>query len=366
MQKIRALIKKEFLAIWQDKKSRAVLIIPPLLQLFIFSLAATLDVKNVSIGILNRDNGKNSYELIQRFIGSKTFTHLYFLSHPEEIRDYIDPQKTVMVLHIDEQFSRNVQQKIPAKVQLIFDGRKSNTAQIVQGYALRIIERYSREIASVDVLPSSNLIPRHWFNPNLIYPWFTVPGLVPILTMLIGLLLTAMSVARERELGTFEQLVVSPLNSIDILVGKVVPGVVISMIEGSIILFAGILVFQVPFRGSFPGLYLSFFLFVMAIIGIGLFLSSICKTQQQALLSVFVFMAPAVALSGFATPIENMPHWMQTATLINPLRHFLVVIRGVCLKAISFRQIMMHTYPIALIAAVNLIASIWLFKKRLE
>ncbi|GAB4188081.1 MAG: ABC transporter permease [Simkaniaceae bacterium] len=366
MQKIKALIKKEFIAVWQDKKSRMVLIIPPLLQLFIFSLAATLDVKNVSVGILNRDLGKNSFELVQRFIGSKTFKQLHFLDRVEQIQEYIDPQKVVMVLHIDEQFSRNIQQNLPAKVQLILDGRKSNTAQIVQGYALRIIERYSQELAAGTVLPFSALIARSWFNPNLIYPWFTVPGLVPILTMLIGLLLTAMSIARERELGTFEQLVVSPLTSIDILIGKVVPGILVGLIEGTVILLAGIFVFQVPFRGPLITLYLSFFVFVLAIIGIGLFLSSLCRTQQQALLSVFVFMAPAVALSGFATPIENMPYWLQIATWVNPLRHFLVIIRGVCLKSISIKQVMIHTYPIAIIAAINLISSVWFFKKKLE
>ena len=228
--RIHALIVKEFLAVWQDKKSRFVLVVPPIIQLFIFAFAATLDVTNASIGILNRDSGKEAYELTQRFQGSPIFKHVKYLKSDEEIKKAIDTQEVMMVIHIDEQFSRKVLSKQPATVQFILDGRKSNTAQIVEGYALSIVDQYNRELAAKMGQPSPNtyLVPRNWFNPNLIYTWFTVPGLIGILTTLLALLLTAQSVAREKELGTFEQLLVTPLTPTDILIGKTVPAIVLA------------------------------------------------------------------------------------------------------------------------------------------
>lgn len=206
LQRILTLIYKELLAVWRDKKSRAVLIFPPLLQLVIFSLAGTLDVKNVPIGILNRDQGAESFELLQRFQGSPTFNHILYLESVKDIAPVIDNQQAMMVLHIDEQFSRNLRAEKGADIQLILDGRKSNTAQIVQGYAIRIINQFNRDFATRVNIPQQNteIFPRNWFNPNLLYYWFNVPNLSGILTMLIGLTVTALSVARERELGTFD------------------------------------------------------------------------------------------------------------------------------------------------------------------
>jgi ABC-2 type transport system permease protein len=367
-RRIYALVIKEFLAVWQDKKSRFVLIIPPLLQLFIFAFAATLDVTNASIGILNHDMGKLSYELVQRFRGSPVFKHVTFLKSNEEIKQVMDAQQVMMVIHIDEQFSRNLLANRPAEVQLILDGRKSNTTQIVQGYAARIVNQYNQDLAIERNLPtpSTVLIPRNWFNPNLIYTWFTVPALVGILTMLVTLLLTSMSIARERELGTFEQLLVSPLEPFDILTGKAIPAIIFGMLEGTIIILVAVFIFQIPFTGSLFALYLAMFIFVCSIVGIGLFLSSLCQTQQQALLAVFIFMSPAIILSGYATPIENMPHWLQQTTLVNPLRFFLVILRGLFLKELPFSQVMANTYPIGLIAIFTLSSSMWFFRRRLE
>jgi ABC-2 type transport system permease protein len=367
-RRVLALIRKEFLAILQDNKSRLVLIAPPIIQLFIFAFAATLDVLNVSIGILNRDSGKPAYELTQRFQGSPIFTNVIYLKSEKEIQELIDTQKVMMVLHIDEEFSRRILSNDTTEVQLILDGRKSNSSQIVQGYAYQIIEQFNYDInQQLNLpLPTTKLVPRNWFNPNLIYSWFTVPGLVCILTMMISLVLTALSIARERELGTFEQLLVSPLRPIDILIGKTIPAIVLGMLEGTLILIAAIFAFQIPFTGSLLALYLAMIIFVCSIVGIGIFLSSISKTQQQALLAVFVFMSPAVILSGFATPIENMPIFVQHCTLINPLRYFLVIVRGIFLKDLPLSLVLQNTYPIAIIAFFTLTASIWFFRRRLE
>lgn len=367
IRRISILIYKEILAVWRDKKSRAILIVPPIMQLLIFSFAATLDVQNVTIGILNLDNGKQAYELVQRFNGASTFEKVIYLTSILEIAPFIDNQRGVMVLSIDEQFSRNLNAGKVANVQIILDGRKSNTAQIVAGYATTILEQFNRDFAVRAGLAIQNteLITRNWFNPNLIYYWFNVPNLSGILTMLVGLLVTALSIARERELGTFDQLLVSPILPIEIMIGKMVPAIIIGMIEGTIIICAAIFFFKIPFTGSLPLLYFSMFVFIWSIVGVGLFISSLSMTQQQAILGTYVFMSPAVLLSGFATPIENMPDWLQTLTYLNPLRYYLIIAKGIFLKAMPFSIVFMNIWPMALIAIINLIGAAWFFRRRI-
>lgn len=368
LRRIAALIVKEILAVIRDAKSRGVLIVPPIVQLLIFSFAATLDVKNVSVGILNKDNGAQSYELIERFRGSPTFNEIIYLSSVADITEVIDTQKVVMVIHFDELFSRNLKAGKRADLQVILDGRKSNTAQIVQGYAANIISQYNQDYArQAEIkLQQTEIVPRNWFNPNLLYYWFNVPNLCGILTMLIGLALSALSVARERELGTFDQLLVSPIKPIEILIGKSVPAILIGMIEGTLIIAAAVFLFKIPFTGSIWLLYFSMFVFISSIVGVGLFISSLSMTQQQAILGSYVFMSPAVLLSGFATPIENMPVWLQHATVINPLRYFLVIVKGVFLKAMPMDIVLQNTWPMAIIAVFTLTCATWLFRRRLE
>lgn len=363
-----ALIHKEILAVWRDKKSRFVLILPPLFQLFIFAFAATLDVQNVTIGILNRDNGEQAFELVQRFHGAPTFKHIVYLNSVPEIKPFIDNQRGLMVVSIDQQFSRNLDAGNAANVQLILDGRKSNTAQILVGYATALIEQFNLDFAkrSGISLQNTEIVPRTWFNPNLIYYWYNVPSLCGILTMLVGLVVTALSVARERELGTFDQLLVSPLQPHEILLGKAIPAIIIAMAEGSIIVLAGIFIFQIPFNGSLWLLYGSMFFYICAIVGVGLFISSLCSTQQQAILGAFVFMTPAVLLSGFATPIENMPDWLQVITYANPPRYFIAVARGIFLKGMPAEMVFEQTWPMAVIAVFTLTGASWFFRRRLE
>jgi ABC-2 type transport system permease protein len=367
-KKVYSLIIKELLAVLQDKKSRLVLILPPIIQLFIFAFAATLDVTDISIGILNDDYGKLSYELVQRFKGFSYIKNIEFLDNQSQVKEVIDNQKVIMVVHIKEDFSKNLLEGRKGDVQLILDGRKSNTSQIVLGYAIKIVQKYAADLAEkikLKTLPSV-LITRNWFNSNLIYTWFTVPGLVALLTMITCVIVIALSLARERESGTFDQLLVSPLNSWEILLGKAIPGIIIGMAEGSIILLAAIFLFDIPFRGSIIMLYLSLFIFVWSIVGIGLFLSSLCNTQQQALLASFVFISVSVILSGFGTPIETMPLWLQKGTYINPLRFMLVIVRGVFLKNLPIKDIFMNLIPIFIIAIINLSIATWFFRKKLE
>lgn len=362
-----ALIYKEFLAILRDKRARLSLILPPIFQLFLFAFAATLDVKDVPIGILNRDNGEQAFELCQRFQFSRTFSHIVYLHSVDEIRPFIENQRGVMVLSIDEQFSRNIDARKTAAIQLILDGRKSNTAQVVAGYAGTIVDTFNRDLqAKAELIPRAEIVPRNFYNPNLLYYWYTVPSLCGILVLVQAIVITAMSIARERELGTFDQLLVSPLSPLEILIGKSVPAMVIAMLEGSFILVMAIFAFEIPFTGSYFALYFAMLIYVLSTVGCGIFISSLCSNQQQALLGSFVLLAPSIALSGFATPIENMPELLQYVTYILPLRYFLVIVKGSFLKAMPFSLVFDNTWPMLIIALFTLAFSGWFFRHRLD
>ncbi len=364
--RIRALIIKELLALLRDKKGRMVLIVPPLMQLFMFSFAATQEVKNQTLAILNLDRGQPALTLEQDFTAATTFSRVIHLQRSEEIPAVINEQQAIAVLWIPPNFSRDLEHGQTAQASFILDGRKTNAAQIIQGYAGRIIDRYRTRLADKGQQSGINIVARNWFNPNLDFRWFTVPSLVCILTTVIGLIVTGLSVAREREMGTFEQLLVSPLHPLEILVGKALPALLIAMLEGSLIVVVGVLLLRVPFNGSLPLLFGSMAVFLLAIIGVGLFVSSLSMTQQQAVLGVFMFLVPATILSGFASPIENMPHWLQTISYANPLRYFMTIVRGIFLKDVPVAVVWAQTWPMAIIACVTLSMATWLFKKRME
>ena len=369
MIKILPLIRKELLTVLRDRRIRISILVPPIIQLFIFTYAATLDVKNVPIGILNRDSGEQGFELVERFYGTKTFNNrIYFLKGYEEVTPFLDHQKGVMVLSIDEQFSRNLDAGKQASVQLICDGRKSNTAQIIAGYTSQIIQQFNNDFLVRANLQTQKaiLVPRIWFNPNIHYFWYNIPCLVAVLSMLTCLVVTTQSVARERELGTFDQLLVSPLLPIQILIGKIIPGIIIGLLEGTLMLTIGTLILKVPFTGSLLLYFCSLFVFVSAISGVGLFISSLSSTQQQAMLGTFVFMLPSVLLSGYATPIENMPTWLQPVTYLIPLRYMLVISKGLFLKAMPAKIVFANIWPLLIFSAVNLVGAGLFFRRRLE
>ena len=368
LNRILSLIRKELTGVWRDPKIRFSLLMPPLIQLFIFTFAATLDVKNVRMGVINRDNGKPAFELVQRFCGAPAFKDIVYLEAMEQVGPFLDSQKGVMVLSLDAQFSRNLEAGKPADVQLILDGRKSNTAQIVAGYASSIIDQFSTDFSARIGLKQQNahIIPRNWFNPNLLYYWYNNPSLVTTLSMLTCLVVTSISVAREKELGTFDQILVSPLSPIEILIGKIVPGVVVGMLEGLLMLAVGVFIFQVPFTGSFTLFLISLLVFMFAIGGIGLFLSTLSGTQQQAMLGTFVIMVPSVLLSGFATPVENMPVWLQPISNVIPMKFMLVISKGIFLKDMQVKTVLHNLWPMVVIAIFTLTGATLLFRRRLE
>jgi len=366
--RVPALIVKEILALFRDPRGRIVLIMPPLLQLVVFAFAATLEVKNVTVAVYNQDSGRHGYEIVQRLNGSPTFTDIVFLASAAQIRPVIDRQRALAAVRIPQDFSRAIEAGVPAELQIILDGRRSNAAQIVNGYIARIAARYAEEIAAEQrrrVSPAI-IVDRNWFNENLLYLWFTIPSLNAILAMLVTLVVTALSVARERELGTFDQLLVSPLTPVEILLGKTVPAVLIGFAEGWLIWTVGVFLFGVPFTGSILLLAFALLIFVLSIVGVGLFISALSKTQQQAILGTFVFMVPAVTLSGYASPVENMPQWLQTATWINPLKHFLITVKGLYLKNMPFAEVWSNTWPLLVIGLFTLSLAGWFFTRRLE
>jgi ABC-2 type transport system permease protein len=364
--RVRSLIIKELLAVWRDPKGRFVLLVPPLIQMLIFSYAATQEVRNVRIAVLNQDMGTEARDLVARFEGSRNFREVVHLHSDAEIGRMIDSRSVLMVVHIKQDFSRRVAAGKPASLQLILDGRSSNASQIMGGYAQQIVSSYNAELrqARPAPAPASVVVARSWFNPNLDALWSTVPSLVGILVALEGLMVTGLSVARERELGTFDQLLVSPLAPREIVIGKTAAGFLVGMAEGTMMITVAVFFFRIPLTGSVALLYLSMAVYLLALLGIGLFISSVASTQQQAILGTFSFMVPMMLLSGFASPVENMPDWLQYLTLANPVRHFMVIVKGLFLKAMPAGDVLKSFWPLVLIAAATLTGSTRLFRRR--
>ena len=365
-RQVLALIRKELLAVLRDARSRTVLIGPPLVQLLVFGYAASFDINHVPIAVFNQDHSQPSRDLIARFAGSPTFLVEKTLRSDAPIDRLIDERRVQMVLVIDSNFTRDLLVRRPARIQVIVDGRNSNTALLIESYANTILNDFALGwSADHGGPPMSTVVDiRTRYNPTLTSRWFIVPGIVALLTMVVTLLVVALSVAREREMGTFDQLLVTPLRQIDILLGKGLPGMLIGAIEATVIITAAVFWFHVPLRGSLLPLYFGMLLFVLAVTGIGLAISALATTQQQALLGAFLFIVPSVILSGFATPIANMPMWIQHLTWINPMRYFLIIVRSVFLEGAGFGELAPQFWPMDAIGVVTLSVAGWLFRKR--
>ena len=364
-RRVLALMKKEFITIWNDPKTKGIIIGMPLMQLLIFSNAATMEVQNIDTVVLDRSQGVESRELLSRFENSPRFRKFYYVNNEQEFKNKIDTQRVQIGLMLNNDFARNIKAKKPTEVQVIADGRQTNSASIASGYASQIISAYGKEISHPQNSAGINISVRNWFNPNLEYKWFILTVIVAMLSLVTTLILTSLSIARERELGTFDQLIVSPLSSFEILLGKSVPPLIIAMMLTMIMTGIIILFFHIPFAGSFILFMISIFISLLAIVGVGLFISSICNTQQQAILSVMTFMMPAVLLSGFISPIEDMPIFLQYLTLLNPVRFFMVLTRGIFLKGIGIEDVMINLIPLIIIAIITLTLAGRTFKRKL-
>lgn len=383
-ERIKQFLIKEFIQAFRDPRTRLLLFLPPLIQLFIFGYAVTSDIKEIPTAIYDLDRTRESKDLIDRFIYSGYFSIRSTIEGQGEIDRLMDSGRVNVVLKIGPDFSNALKGKKETSIQVIVDGTDSNTASVVVGYTNRIVNSYIQEILLKRFQELSNRLAfekgmpfrpdfgpirvesRAWFNPNLESRNFYVPGIIASLVMLVTLLLTTLSVVREKEIGTMEQLMVTPIRSHELILGKTVPFALIGFMDVLLITTVGVLWFKVPIRGSLLLLFISTALYLLSSLGIGLFISTISKTQQQAMMSTFFFFFPAILLSGFVFPIANMPIWIQYLTYLNPLRYFLVIIRSIFLKGTGMEALWEEMVALFILGTLVMTLSILRFQKRLD
>jgi len=368
LRRILALIRKEILAVLKDARTRNMLLLQPVLQCLLFGYAATLDLNNVPYAVLDRDRSTASAALLAKLDGSGVFHRLANLTQGAQMKPLIDNQKVLVIIQIAPDFQRRLSAGESPAVQVIADGRNSNTAGAALGYVGAAVQSFNADWRSDHGLPPPpvQVSERAWYNANLETRWNLVPALVGTITMMSTLMLSALSVAREREEGTFDQLLVTPFHPTEIMAGKAVPAMMIGVVQATNALLVAQLWFHIPFAGSFVTLYVGLILFLLAAVGIGLFVSSIAATMQQAMLYAFVAIMPFALLSGLTTPISSMPPIMQAFTTINPLRYAIDISHRVYLEGAGLDRLIPDLWPMAIIAAVTLSAAAWMFRNRLE
>ena len=366
--RILALTRKELLAILKDPRSRFSLLLPPILQCLIYGYVATYDLNDVPYAVFDQDRSAASQELLAGLDGSGVFRRIANLRRAADIKDTINERRALLVIQIDQDFERRLLLGAQANVQVIADGRNSNTAGTALGYVNTIVETFNTDWRTEHRQTGSpiRLSTRAWYNPNLETRWHMIPALLGTLTLLQTLLLTGLSVAREREQGTFDQLLVTPFRPVEIMAGKALPSMLVGIVQATLILLVAQLWFRIPFAGSFFTLYAGLSVFVLASTGIGLLVSSVAATMQQAMLFSFMIMMPFALLSGLATPISSMPEVLQYLTLINPLRYAIDIAHRVYLEGAGLALLIPELWPLALIAAVTLSVASWMFRRRLS
>jgi ABC-2 type transport system permease protein len=344
--RLKQMLIKEFIQVFRDKRTRFILIGPPIIQMLVFGYAATYEIRHVPTVVVDLDHSQESRELVSLFTSSPYFDVQRQLTSSRELGDLIEQGKTTVGLEIDAGFAQKLRKGQTAPLQVIVDATNSNTALIASGYITQIALGFARNyqqdrinrIASqlAEIVPSVELEPRPWYNPGLSSRWFFVPGVIGSLTLVLVVTLTAFAVVREREIGTLEQIMVTPIRPAEFILGKTLPFFLIGLFDVSLIAAVGTLWFQIPFRGHISVLLMGSILFIICMLGVGLLISTVSSTQQQAMVTAFFFIMPAIAFSGFGFPISTMPQWMQYLTYLVPLRYFLVVLRGSYLKGVGF------------------------------
>ena len=368
IERIKQLVLKEFIQIFRDRRMKAIVFVIPLLQTMVFGYAVTMDVNHIPTAVYDLDRSYESRELVRRLTASGYFDVLYHPGSPDEVRELLDRSKITFALQIDRGFSVDLKRRVPAAVQVLVDGTDSNTGIVALDYANRIILKYQLDLSAAGTGPSARieLRQRAWYNPELKSKNYNVPGVIAMVIMITSLLLTSMAVVREREIGTMEQLMVTPLRPVELILGKTIPFAIIAFFDMVLVTVFGVLVFDIPINGSLALLPLSTAIYLLSILGIGLMISTVAKTQQQALMSTFLFYMPAVLLSGFMFPIENMPKVFQYMTYLNPLRYFLVIIRGMFLKGNGIGILWPQMLALLVIGVAVISYSSLRFRKRLQ
>ncbi len=366
--RILALTRKELLAVLKDRRSRLSLLIPPVVQALIFGYAATYDLNHVTYAALDRDHTAASRQLLAGLDGSGVFERVADVQRADDIKSLIDSRRVLLVVQIDPEFERHLESGGSADVQVIADGRNSNTAGTALGYISGIVQQFNASWSGDHGSPSPpvQVVTRAWYNPNLETRWFMIPGMIGTLTLIQTMMLTAMSVAREREQGTFDQLLVTPFRPFEIMAGKALPSMVVGTIQAGGVLLVAQLWFHIPFAGSYATLFAGLLLFLLAAVGIGLLISAVAATMQQAMLYSMLLIMPFSLLSGLTTPISSMPTFVQYLTAINPLRYAIDITRRVYLEGTGLDLLISDLWPLALIASLTLTAASWMFSHRMQ
>ena len=364
IHRLQTLLVKELLSYLRDPRTRMIIIGPPLIQLLVFSFAVTLEVRNVDIAVLDLDAGRHGVEFVEHLDAAAFTSTVWVVQSGEELEALIDERKVLLGVSVPVDFSRKIISGDMVSLQLLLDGRRANAAQVSSSYVASVASAYSQQIGTQ--AQRTGILVRHWFNPNLLYTWFIVPSLSGVLALLVAMLVTALSIARERELGTFEQLLVSPYSATEIIIGKSLPAVLFGAVLGTLMVLAGVLIFRVPFTGNPVLLAITLPLFILSGVGIGLAVSAISTTQQQAILGAFAIIVPVVLTSGFATPVENMPQGLQLVSVANPLRWYLVIVQGLFLKSLPAAEVFRNLLPLMCIAVVSLSLAVVIVRRKLE
>ncbi len=366
--RILALTRKELLAVLKDPRSRNSLLIPPMIQALVFGYAATYDLNHVPYAVLDQDHSAASRQLLAGLDGSGIFERVANLQRAGDIKSLIDARRALLIVQIGQQFERRLLSGQNADVQLIADGRNSNTAGTAIGYVTSVVEQFNLNWAREhgDAPPPVRLVTRAWYNPNLETRWFMIPGMIGTLTLLQTMMLTAMSVAREREQGTFDQLLVTPYRPFEIMAGKALPSILVGTIQAGGVLLVAQLWFRIPFAGSYLTLCAGLLLFLLAAVGIGLLISAVAATMQQALLYSMLLIIPFSLLSGLTTPISSMPAALQYLTAINPLRYAIDITRRVYLEGAGLNLLISDLWPLAVLGTLTLWAAAWMFSHRMQ
>ncbi len=374
-ERIKTMLKKEFLQVLRDPRMKGIIFVMPVFQVLVFGYAISTDVRHVPTAVYDLDHSVPSRELIDRFRRSGYFDVVEYVDNDSRARFLMDHGDVSFILRVNAGFAGDFGAARTAKVQLLIDGTDSNTARIVLGYSARIVDTWSRETLArrLSVTAGKTISPptvtietRAWFNENLESRNFYVPGVIAILVSLITLMLTSMAVVREKEIGTMEQIIVTPITPAEFILGKTLPFAVIALIDVLLVTAIGVLWFNVPVRGSLPLLLFCVLLYLMTTLGVGLLISTLCRTQQQAMMSTFFFFFPAMLLSGFMFPIANMPPIIQVLTYANPLRYFLVIIRGIFLKGVGPSVLWPQMLALAIIGPLTIYLAARRFHKTLS
>jgi ABC-2 type transport system permease protein len=376
LARLKQMLIKEFIQVFRDKRTRFVLFGPPIIQMLIFGYAATFEIRHVPTVVLDQDHSQESRDLISRFSSSPYFDVQRQLTEQRQIPELIDLGQATVALQIHPGFAENLRKGRTAPLQVIVDGTNSNTALIAVGYLGQIAGTFAQDYQRdriyriapqlVERMPLVQLEQRPWYNPDLRSRWFFVPGVIGSLTLVLVTTLTAFAVVREREIGTLEQIMVTPIRPFEFILGKTLPFFLIGLLDVTLIATVGTFWFQVPFRGQITVLFAGAVLFILCMLGVGLLISTVSSTQQQAMVTAFFFIMPAITFSGFGFPISTMPQWLQYCTYLSPLRYFLVVLRGTYLKGVGMDILWPQMAAMAVLGLTLLTISVLRFHKALD